>query len=215
MIFVFNSAIRVFTLPGENPPRRIVPGLNLIEESLREAAVGNPSLRIVDPASVSEQEAIDAVSWTCLLRPLDAWIAIDPRPRVIEAATKRIGWLTERVERALGRPITTAPRPSVENNDAPLSPEQPGREPQTSDCCVYYVGTDDVVKIGFSKNPTARLRQLQSGFPMPLRLLGTEPGARALERARHKEFSDLRKSGEWFAHTGPLKLHIARLRAEQ
>jgi len=53
------------------------------------------------------------------------------------------------------------------------------------------------IKIGFSSNPWARVRELSTGGG-PLRLLAVQSGSRQDEAALHLRFSALRKHGEWF-----------------
>lgn len=56
------------------------------------------------------------------------------------------------------------------------------------------------VKIGFTRgDPRFRLRQLQTGCPSKLVLLGWFPGSVEEERELHIELSSHRLSGEWFA----------------
>lgn len=59
----------------------------------------------------------------------------------------------------------------------------------------------NAVKIGFSKDPWKRLRQLQTGSSDMFTLFDKLPGDRALERAFHKVFEDRRLQGEWFDDT--------------
>ncbi|KGF71363.1 hypothetical protein DO97_21630 [Neosynechococcus sphagnicola sy1] len=66
------------------------------------------------------------------------------------------------------------------------------------------------IKIGFSKHPEKRVRELQTGTSDLLMLHALEPGDRELERKRHTEFSDHRKIGEWFMCSKALADHILR-----
>lgn len=75
---------------------------------------------------------------------------------------------------------------------------------------VYYLRYADRVKIGTSATPRARLRAIRHD-----ELLAFEPGGRALEQQRHREFADLREGGEWFTLTGAITAHIDRIRATQ
>lgn len=65
---------------------------------------------------------------------------------------------------------------------------------------VYFaqVGSGGSIKIGWSKNPAARIAKMQTGLPSPLRLLGVIPGSKAAEREAHILFAHGRKRGEWF-----------------
>lgn len=71
---------------------------------------------------------------------------------------------------------------------------------------VYYAKTGDRVKIGFTTNLAERMATL-----MPEQLLAVERGDPKLERARHRQFADLRTTGEWFRYEGLLIEHIAGL----
>jgi hypothetical protein len=64
------------------------------------------------------------------------------------------------------------------------------------------------VKIGVAKNPLARLAQLQTGNPLPLRLLYVVPGDRWLEAELHKRANiTSRTTGgtEWFNYCEALE----------
>lgn len=54
------------------------------------------------------------------------------------------------------------------------------------------------IKIGFARNPLARMWLLQTGCPYILRPLGWFPGTRLHEKELHRIFSELRFRGEWF-----------------
>lgn len=66
---------------------------------------------------------------------------------------------------------------------------------------VYFVkSTNNLIKIGSTTNVERRLKQLQTGSPGELELLGyieTEDSY-ALESKLHEEYKTLRVSGEWF-----------------
>lgn len=77
---------------------------------------------------------------------------------------------------------------------------------------VYYAGepTGDRVKIGFSKNPWARINDLRVTNP-GLEILATESATMQTEKDRHHEFASARLEGEWFKFTPSLKSLIANL----
>lgn len=66
---------------------------------------------------------------------------------------------------------------------------------------VYFVQGEDggPVKIGFSRNGAEpRLKALQCGSPVVLKLLAWIPAPQGLERALHAHLSEWREHGEWF-----------------
>jgi hypothetical protein len=66
---------------------------------------------------------------------------------------------------------------------------------------VYCVGVEQCrfVKIGHAVDVCRRIKDLQTGSPRKLSLLGFIPGTRLLEREFHQMFSHLRISREWFS----------------
>jgi hypothetical protein len=75
------------------------------------------------------------------------------------------------------------------------------KSPMKSDGWLYLVrdeADDDVVKIGYAKDPHSRLQGLQTGSASRLRLSDKIPGTLAGERALHEAFSALRLHHEWF-----------------
>lgn len=69
---------------------------------------------------------------------------------------------------------------------------------------VYFVRAGDNVKIGFTINLQARLRQLQTGATEGLELLGTIPCGADRERLIQLSFARYRVRGEWFRIEGDL-----------
>lgn len=78
--------------------------------------------------------------------------------------------------------------------------------------CVYFMAAGDpaeFVRIGTSSNPQERMRQLQPGCPLKLRLLGVYiPDGETAEEAESRfqaMFQPLRTRGDWLrADTGLL-----------
>jgi len=54
------------------------------------------------------------------------------------------------------------------------------------------------IKIGYSKNPELRLKELQTGYPDTLVMLLMVPGNEHDEAVFHKMFKESRLRGEWF-----------------
>lgn len=73
---------------------------------------------------------------------------------------------------------------------------------------VYYVRFSDRIKIGFSRNLGQRLTSIPHD-----ELLTVEPGARAVEARRHRQFAEHRIIGEWFASAPALLEHVESLKA--
>lgn len=67
------------------------------------------------------------------------------------------------------------------------------------------------VKIGWTKNPRRRIRQLRSDTKLNLQLLATRVGGRRREFAYHMQFKASRLHGEWFERTPELLAEIDRL----
>lgn len=66
---------------------------------------------------------------------------------------------------------------------------------------VYFIGEQlggDTIKIGWSRDPVSRLRQLQVGNPQPLKFLGCVAANRLIEPALHQLFAPAYVTGEWF-----------------
>lgn len=68
---------------------------------------------------------------------------------------------------------------------------------------VYVIrsGASDFYKIGWSRDPKYRLKDLQIGNPLPLELVGTVPGSTRTEAKWHVRFKNKRACGEWFELT--------------
>jgi len=65
---------------------------------------------------------------------------------------------------------------------------------------VYFFqsGERGLVKIGFSADPTERIRALQTGSPYEIHFIGAVPARQALEKLFHVRFEHIRHQGEWF-----------------
>lgn len=76
-----------------------------------------------------------------------------------------------------------------------------------SDAIVYYIRRGGLVKIGTTADPYGRFRDL-----VPDEILAFEPGDRAQEQERHRQFMHLQVGGEYFRDDPELRAHIGRLR---
>lgn len=99
-----------------------------------------------------------------------------------------------------------------------LSPQQSAVDPATAELmgCVYYITTRknaEHVKIGTTRQASARFKQIMGASGERPRLLVAEPGSLAEESARHVQFNHIRVPGtEFFLYTDELVDHIAELR---
>lgn len=68
------------------------------------------------------------------------------------------------------------------------------------DGLVYFVEAASVgmIKIGYAVDVDQRFVRLQTGSPVPLKLLGTMTGGRAREAELHAQLAAYRCHGEWF-----------------
>ncbi len=73
---------------------------------------------------------------------------------------------------------------------------------------IYFLRGGGLIKIGVSKDVVGRLHVLQSMSPVPIELIGTMAGNKALERLLHKRFATSREHGEWFLPTGNIMIYI-------
>ena len=68
--------------------------------------------------------------------------------------------------------------------------------------CVYLIQSleEGYYKIGVSKNPKKRIKQLQTGNSSKLKLISSYPSeyANKIEKSLHNILSHCKKEGEWF-----------------
>lgn len=67
--------------------------------------------------------------------------------------------------------------------------------------CVYLIrGNEGKYKIGIAKNPSQRIRQLQTGNSDKLELIETyqSENASKIESTLHNQYAHVRNHGEWF-----------------
>ncbi len=81
---------------------------------------------------------------------------------------------------------------------------------------VYLLKAGPSCKIGIADDVEARVKQLQSGCPETIEILGRWPHAQARkkERCLHTHFKNKRKNGEWFAlDQDDIQFIVASMRA--
>ena len=80
---------------------------------------------------------------------------------------------------------------------------------------MYFVTTLDrkLCKLGWSRDPHRRYREIQAMFPRPVEILGQIPGEKALEQRLHRHFWGLRThpQAEWFEVKGRLLALLEKL----
>lgn len=81
---------------------------------------------------------------------------------------------------------------------------------------VYFIGSDDsdLVKVGYSKNPWARLNELRRDYGGELRVLATVKTVDRSESSVHKFLTDYHDHGEWFRKSAVI-LGLIRLISEK
>jgi hypothetical protein len=83
---------------------------------------------------------------------------------------------------------------------------------------VYFAqagGPEGLLKIGFSKNPWARVSDMQTSNAERIELLATERGTLDDERALHERFAADRVNGEWFAPSQEIMGYVAGIRSSK
>ena len=65
---------------------------------------------------------------------------------------------------------------------------------------IYLISTNTHIKLGFSKNPKRRLKQLQTANAEKLMLLKVFPGDKKVEKELHDLLDEYRMEGEWFLY---------------
>ena len=84
-----------------------------------------------------------------------------------------------------------------------------------SNSFVYFIESNEFVKIGTTKDVHARIRILQTGSPFPMKLVGAIPGNERRERDIHKAFEHSHAYNEWFHKSPELMEYIDNMvRAE-
>lgn len=80
----------------------------------------------------------------------------------------------------------------------------------TRETFIYFIQAVDggLIKIGRADDPRARLRELQIGSPLILRLCRSERAPQTWETRLHQAFAAYRMHGEWF-RPHPLLAHVA------
>jgi len=74
---------------------------------------------------------------------------------------------------------------------------------------IYFISNGlGQVKIGYSLNPSRRLKDLQTASPNQLELLAILPGDQVTETEYHSKYADCNIGGEWFEFSFDLQIEI-------
>lgn len=78
---------------------------------------------------------------------------------------------------------------------------------------VYFVELvgQGVMKIGRAKDIASRVSSIQSSTPGEIKLLGTIPGGREVERDAHSHFAQHRARGEWFSLNPEVRSQVVHI----
>lgn len=138
--------------------------------------------------------------------------APDPKSRSAEEEGRRLvkisdrdwGWMIVNYEKYRNIASEFERRTHGRNRIARFRLKQPD-EIGSRKGYVYYarVDSEERIKIGFSANPWARMRDFQTAKP-GIRVVATERTTAATELLRHEKFSEFHIDGEWFRFEGEL-----------
>lgn len=108
--------------------------------------------------------------------------------------------------RHLGMPTAPKFKPGI----APTE-----KKPRKKLCFVYFIREGQMVKIGRSTDPSARLRDLSVSNHRQLEMLATIPGDNKREKALHRRFAKHHIRGEWFHLSGPILKYITEFKRKR
>jgi len=82
---------------------------------------------------------------------------------------------------------------------------------------IYFIGdpSSDTIKIGYSKNPWARVKDLQTGRTDKLAVVATVRTTDVSERRIHALFSEEHQAGEWFKVSPRIQRLITEIKAKR
>jgi hypothetical protein len=76
---------------------------------------------------------------------------------------------------------------------------------------VYAMRSEDIVKIGWSRDPEKRLSKVNSDTPTTVQLVGYVAATIAQEAELHRLFAPWRMSNEWYRLVGPVAAFVTLL----
>jgi hypothetical protein len=77
---------------------------------------------------------------------------------------------------------------------------------------IYFAKSGRYVKIGISKNPQNRMKELQIGNPNKIELLHFFKGETFSEKFLHKRFRKYHCRGEWFKFSKEIELYLENVK---
>lgn len=80
---------------------------------------------------------------------------------------------------------------------------------------IYFIKYEDYIKIGYSKDPSNRIQNIQTGLPGPIEVLCITKGNFKKENLLHRKFSRFKSRGEWFRSCDELNSYINTLDDEK
>ncbi|MAM13055.1 MAG: hypothetical protein CML23_21905 [Rhizobiaceae bacterium] len=80
---------------------------------------------------------------------------------------------------------------------------------------VYFIKSSHFVKIGYSNEPSERIKKIFTSTPLDCELLFCVKGTLRLERQLHSEFAACHHQREWFFYCGKLKAFLTEFEAAQ
>ena len=85
------------------------------------------------------------------------------------------------------------------------------RKLEQNEYFIYYIKNINSghIKIGWSRNPQKRIRQLQPGAEGKLIIMATQPGGPSAEASIHRHFKRLQFYGEWYKSDSSLLGYIS------
>lgn len=101
--------------------------------------------------------------------------------------------------RSYDNPAVTRAERMVSYYEEVIIPEI--ESPEGNFTWVYFVASDDHVKIGRSQDVTKRMKGLITMTPFDIELIGYVPGTYGFERYLHRMLAPSRHRGEWFRLT--------------
>ncbi len=105
----------------------------------------------------------------------------------------------------------------MEKGEIKSSEENP-EEFSLEESFVYFIQEKDIkngpIKIGYSKNPEERLKQLQNSNFRKLKLLFKYKAGKEEESKLHKKFEEYRLYGEWFESNSEIMKFILEKRSK-